>query len=370
MDVDVNGIVEQGYALVDAILSRRSLPEIKGLVVDGAPVWYQDDEGTSPLHAAAYVENNELVKFLIEEGALWNAVDKLHNTAGDIALSLNNETAYTIIRDAGIRSELLLRVLAKHSPAANSPLALILKATDNTAAGSTDTFLATKLQYVTDEQGQEVCVVKVGHEEEVGVMMGWERASVMQDTVRNLCTGHPELANGLKILNVGFGLGIVDALFQETSKPAVHVIIEPHPDVLQHMREQGWYDKEGVKILEGKWQEFVESDDLLSIGGFDVIYTDTFSEDYAELHRLFGHVPDLLAGPDSRFGFFNGLGATNALFYDVYTHVSELHLADVGMDVEWSDVDVFEGDADRWGKTREYFAMRTYRLPIAKMRAL
>ena len=32
------------------------------------------------------------------------------------------------------------------------------------------------------------------------------------------------------------------------------------------------------------------------------------------------------------------------------------------------DVDVFEGDVDRWGKTREYFAMRTYRLPIGKMK--
>ena len=97
------------------------------------------------------------------------------------------------------------------------------------------------------------------------------------------------------------------------------------------MRDQGWFDKEGVKILEGKWQDFVESEELLGTGGFDVIYTDTFSEDYAgmssvvvlprlkdaqhsmflDLHRFFGHVPDLLEGPDSRFGFFNGLGATS-----------------------------------------------------------
>ena len=61
---------------------------------------------------------------------------------------------------------------------------------------------------------------------------------------------------------------------------------------------------------------------------------------------------------------------TDALFYDVYTRVSELHLADIGIDVEWSDVDVFEGHADRWGKTREYFAMRTYRLPVGRMRTL
>lgn len=61
---------------------------------------------------------------------------------------------------------------------------------------------------------------------------------------------------------------------------------------------------------------------------------------------------------------------SDALFYDVYTHVSELHLAEVGMDVEWSDVDVFDNDQQRWGKTREYFGRRLYRLPIAQMRTL
>ncbi|KAI9060292.1 S-adenosyl-L-methionine-dependent methyltransferase [Trametes sanguinea] len=369
--MDVDALVAQGQELVDAILRRRlSVPEIKSMIEAGAPVWYQDDDGNSPLHAAAYVENEELVKLLLDEGAIWNAVDNLHNTAGDVALSLNNEKCYTTIRDAGIRSELLLTLLQKRAPAANSPLNIILKATDSTPAGSTDAFLSTRLEYTKDEHGQEICLVKVADQEEVGVMMGWERG-IMQETVRRLCSDHENLNEGLKVLNVGFGLGIIDSLFQSLpTKPSLHVIIEPHPDVLKHMREQGWHEKPGVKILEGKWQDFVESEELLSVGGFDVIYTDTFSEDYAELHRFFGHVPDLLAGPESRFSFFNGLGATNATFYDVYTHVSDLHLADVGIDVEWSDVDVFEGDTDRWGKTREYFAMRTYRLPVGRMRTL
>lgn len=118
-------------------------------------------------------------------------------------------------------------------------------------------------------------------------------------------------------------------MFQElSSKPAQHVIIEAHPDVLRHMKEHGWYDKEGVKVLEGKWQDFIDGEELMSVGGFDVIYTDTFSEDYAgewksdysvhsslkiisELHKFFEHVPDLLAGPESRFSFFHGLGATS-----------------------------------------------------------
>jgi len=88
------------------------------------------------------------------------------------------------------------------------------------------------------------------------------------------------------------------------------------------------------------------------------------------LHEFFGHLPNLFAGPESRFSFFNGLGATHALFYDVYTRLSELHLADVGVDVEWSDVDVTDGDEERWGKTREYFALPFYKLPVCKMSAM
>jgi protein arginine N-methyltransferase 2 len=45
------------------------------------------------------------------------------------------------------------------------------------------------------------------------------------------------------------------------------------------MREQGWYDREGVTILEGKWQDFVGTKMLEDIA-FDAVYTDTFSEGY------------------------------------------------------------------------------------------
>jgi protein arginine N-methyltransferase 2 len=47
------------------------------------------------------------------------------------------------------------------------------------------------------------------------------------------------------------------------------------------MKEQGWYDKKGVSILEGKWQDCIASGALQGFGRFDVIYTDTFSENYS-----------------------------------------------------------------------------------------
>jgi protein arginine N-methyltransferase 2 len=62
--------------------------------------------------------------------------------------------------------------------------------------------------------------------------------------------------------------------------PAEHVIVEAHPDVLAHMEAAGWMDKPGVTVLRGKWQDVLENP-LLAAGEFDVVYTDTFSEDYA-----------------------------------------------------------------------------------------
>lgn len=103
-DDELEELTVLGLGLITAIFQRKPLPEIKALIADGAPLWFQDDEGTSALHAAAYIEDHKLIQHLIEKGAVWNSVDNLHCTAGDIALSLNNETCYQIIREAGIRS--------------------------------------------------------------------------------------------------------------------------------------------------------------------------------------------------------------------------------------------------------------------------
>ncbi len=77
------------------------------------------------------------------------------------------------------------------------------------------------------------------------------------------------------------------------------------------MKQLGWYDKKCVEILEGKWQDFVREDGLLGGDRFDVVYTDTFSEDYEQLHRFFKYLPKLFSDSGSKFSFFNGLGATS-----------------------------------------------------------
>ena len=76
---------------------------------------------------------------------------------------------------SNIHTELLLGILSSRDAAfAKDSFSLILQSNDNTATGSTDVFLSSKLRFGVDAYGQEVCFVE-SNEEQVGVMMGWER---------------------------------------------------------------------------------------------------------------------------------------------------------------------------------------------------
>lgn len=74
LDEDIGTLTELGQRLINSILEGETLDCIKSLIDVGAPLWYQsEEEGMSSLHAAAYTENEEVVKLLIEKGAVWNA---------------------------------------------------------------------------------------------------------------------------------------------------------------------------------------------------------------------------------------------------------------------------------------------------------
>ena len=67
--------------------------------------------------------------------------------------------------------ELLLDLIASKP---SLPASIFLKVEDDTATGSTEAFLSSKLHYTRDKHGQEICLLREGGKE-VGVMMGWER---------------------------------------------------------------------------------------------------------------------------------------------------------------------------------------------------
>ena len=98
------------------------------------------------------------------------------------------------------------------------------------------------------------------------VMMEWER-DIMEHDASIICK------NGGDILNVGFGLGIIDNYIQSYN-PNSHWIIESHPDVYNKIVKDGWLDKPNVNVIFKTWQEVLED-----LPKFDGIYFDTWNED-------------------------------------------------------------------------------------------
>tara|TARA_R110000751_G_scaffold19792_3_gene58849 strand:+ start:562 stop:1179 length:618 start_codon:yes stop_codon:yes gene_type:complete len=120
------------------------------------------------------------------------------------------------------------------------------------------------------------------------VMMGWER-DIMKHDASIICK------NGGDILNIGFGLGIIDNYIQ-SHNPKSHWIIEYHPDVYNKMVEDGWLEKPNVNIIFKPWQEV-----LGDLPKFDGIYFDTWHED----QFLFDDYVSRILKEGGIYSFFN-----------------------------------------------------------------
>ena len=92
------------------------------------------------------------------------------------------------------------------------------------------------------------------------------------------------------VLNIGFGLGLVDGYLQKR-RPRSHTIIEAHPDVIAEIRRRGWLNRPRVFVREGRWQNVVRD---LPDESFDAIFIDTWKETYTDIRALFEHLPRLL----------------------------------------------------------------------------
>uniref|UniRef100_A0A1I8JQ03 RMT2 domain-containing protein n=1 Tax=Macrostomum lignano TaxID=282301 RepID=A0A1I8JQ03_9PLAT len=174
-------------------------------------------------------------------------------------------------------------------------------------------------------------------------MMAWEQP-LMERHASYICP-----RPGLRVLNVGFGMGIVDTELQKLG-PASHTIVEAHPDVLARMRDQGWPDKPGVRIVSGRWQDVVAD-----LGPFD--------GDDLDLHSFHAHLPRLLA-PGGRYAFYNGMCPDNVFFHAVACEVVRLRLLRLGLRCTFRPLPVKVDDAKLWQGVRDrYWHFDTYYLP-------
>ncbi|KAI2619320.1 arginine N-methyltransferase 2 [Hypoxylon sp. NC1633] len=352
-----------------------------------------EEEGEVQKHAKPVVHE------LFMGGAIWNDVDSNNETPGCVAARLGLPDLYALCVEAGVRAELLFGLLDGYEQLESDDgeeedededeaeeegdgkvQGEVGESADGAEAegeGSEDVvdpdraFVQPKRAPGPDVDSADYLRSNLTYSEgklvdssQNGVMMAWE-TSIMRASVEALLPG---LAIGRRILNIGFGLGIIDGMFAAT-RPSKHHIIEAHPAVLEHVNsagsefgqawEAGGPSDGAYKVHAGKWQDVVPK--LLERGEtYDAIYFDTFGEDYGQLRMFFTEYVPALLEEGGRFGFFNGLGADRKICYDIYTQVAEMHLSDAGMDVEWHELEVDMKDLDKEGEGEWQGVKRRY----------
>lgn len=328
-------------------------------------------------------EARAVVQQLFYSGAIWNDVDSNNETPGCVADRLGRKTLYNMCVDAGVRAELLFALMDGYeqlsSGSENESAEEMTEDAEpaeveadgeasNDVEAETEVVADAQRSFVPPEAGEKTVTSdeylksdlvydaqKLVDSDLNGVMMSWE-TDIMNRSVASLI---PDSAEGKRILNIGFGMGIIDSKFASL-KPSRHHIIEAHPAVLNHIAtsadckfgpawEASGPEEGAFKVHGGKWQDIVPK--LLAEGEvYDAIYFDTFGEDYAQLRMFFTEYVTGLMDQDGKFGFFNGLGADRKICYDVYTKVVEMHCMEAGMDVEWEVLDVNMPGMDESGK--------------------
>ena len=314
----------------------------------------------------------ETVRCLLQCGAIWNQLDKNNETPGCIANRLGLNDLYELMVDAGVRAELLLNRLEGYEKLEDLDEDTTEETVDGQMNGRSHPSPDTAHSHVPVEPETDVSSArylsstlslsadKILDDYANGVMMSWE-SDIMSQSADGLLT-----AQNMKVLNIGFGLGIIDNQFQSHSNnPASHHIVEAHSAVLADMKGKGWYEKSGVVVHEGKWQDILPK---LVIEGhmFDAIFFDTFAESYSVFRDFFSEQVIGLLEPAGKFSFFNGLGADRQISYDVYQKVVEMDLFEAGFDIDWQEVEVPTLDNEWEGVRRRYWNIKKYRLPLCR----
>lgn len=160
------------------------------------------------------------------------------------------------------------------------------------------------------------------------VMMEWER-EIMKESAEVICQ------NGGRVLNIGFGMGIIDSYIQSHNVDS-HWIIEAHSDVISKMADDGWLDREEVTVVCKKWQ-----DALRFLPKFDGIYFDTWNDSGME-ELLIPRLPELLKlnGVFSYWGHHPDLAKQKKLFerFGMEVTSKEIDLAHIPSQKEQGDL--------------------------------
>jgi len=180
------------------------------------------------------------------------------------------------------------------------------------------------------------------------IMMEWERP-IMKKVAEIIAGPAPKKKEiGKDVLNVGFGMGIVDSYIQ-TYAPRRHTIIEIHPDVIFHMLVNNWLKKPNVNAIFADWSAVAEF-----LPKYDGIFIDTWEEDFTD----FIYYARNLLKPGGKLTFFNNIKeiSNETKIYPPYQEVIK----------EFYDVEMVEIPVPHVNEDQEYWQTdwNTYYCPV------
>lgn len=158
-------------------------------------------------------------------------------------------------------------------------------------------------------------------------------------------------------------MGIVDGLFQQVLQDNElnfeHHVIEGHPDVLKRIPSYGY---KNMVVHEGSWQKILPN----LTEKYDIVYFDTYAEYDDDFFDFLSYLPKIMR-KTGKFSFFNGNCPDNIFFHGVACEVIRLKMKDLGMNVEFSEMEIDASEGKIWEDVkRRYWFRKSYHLPLAK----
>jgi protein arginine N-methyltransferase 2 len=378
-----------------AAAERGDVEEVERLVAgdpsEANPDCARAEDGASPLMLAAENGHAAVVAALLRAGASWNLLDDGGHCAGEYSGGQHPEITQMLMQ-WGVEMEELLAEREEQEEKSGGASAPGRRRRDEEEESRA--YLSQELVYDDSHPTGPRLLDANGD----AVMMGWE-TEIMRRHADQLCGGggggaaeggSSSSTSGMAVLNIGFGLGIVDRELQRY-KPARHVIVEAHPDVLARIDAEGWPSRPGVTVLRGRWEDVLllppggaggggeaeggdqpssaaaEIADILSSGGFDAIYWDTYAQHARQLAAFHALLPRLLKKPGGRYAWWNGVGSDNALFHSVSTQVIARQLARLGFSTRFERFSVGDLGDETWqGVARSYWSLPFYLMPLVR----
>lgn len=154
---------------------------------------------------------------------------------------------------------------------------------------------------------------------------------IMSDSETQIMKRSAEIVaySGGKILNIGFGMGIIDGFIRDL-KPKSHDIIEAHPGIVQYAHDLGF--SETAQIHHGDWRDVIEEfkEQGIKFDGiyFDTIILDNGVNEWEDFVKEF----DSILNKGGTFSYFNNVAASQSPTlpqmiinqgYDMYYEVIE-----------------------------------------------